>query len=102
MVRDKKKALKIFNKDYFNDFLTIKVQSIEKKITLKPKYHYIFHGASVASPKLFKKPIEILSPNTLGTIELLKFAERNRLNKFIYFSTTAVSGHVDDKLRPYS
>ena len=33
---------------------------------------------------------------------MLKFAERNKLNKFIFFSTTAVSGHVDDKLRPIS
>ena len=103
IVRDKKKAHKIFNnKNYFDDFLTVKVQSIEKKITLKPKYNYIFHAASVASPKLFKNPIDILSPNILGTIELLKFAELNKLNKFIFFSTTAVSGHVDDKLRPIS
>lgn len=103
LVRNKKKALKIFiDENYFHNFLKIRENSILKKIKLKTKYNYIFHAASPSSPKLFKSPIEVLTPNIIGTIELLKFAENNHLDKFIYFSTTAVSGHVDDKLRPIS
>lgn len=101
-VRKKKDALKIFdNKNYFNNFLSIKECSILQKIKLQPKYNYIFHTASIATPKFFaSNPIEVVLPNTLGTIRLLEFSELNKLDKFIFFSTTGVNGHVDDKLRP--
>jgi len=104
IVRKKKEALKIFNKkDYFDNFLSIKECSILQKIALQPKYNYIFHTASIATPKFFaSNPIEVLLPNTLGTIRLLEFSELNKLDKFIFFSTTGVNGHVDDKLRPIS
>jgi nucleoside-diphosphate-sugar epimerase len=103
IVRNKKKALKVFSdQNYFDNFLTIKDISILNKIKLKPKYNYIIHAASVASPKVFHNPVEIINPNIIGTIELLKFAENNNLDRFIFFSTTAVSGHVNDKLRPIS
>lgn len=101
IVRDKKKTYRIFNNKYFNNFLTIHNISIFKEIKLKGKYHYIIHAASIASPKFFKSdPIGVILPNILGTINLLKFAEKNKLEKFIFFSTTGVNGFVDDKLRP--
>lgn len=102
IVRNKKRALKIFNdKKYFKNYLSIKKCSILKKIELRPNYNYIFHTASIATPKFFSSsPIEVVLPNTLGTIKLLEFAELNKLDKFIFFSTTGVNGHLDDKLRP--
>jgi len=101
IVRNKKKANKIF-KDKINlKFLTIHEMSIYEKIKLKPIYDYIFHTASLASPKYFKKdPIGVILPNTLGTINLLKFSEKNKLKRFIFFSTTGVNGFVKDSIRP--
>jgi UDP-glucuronate decarboxylase len=103
IARDKVKAEKIFNKllDDSNNFLSIKIISITESIELAPTYDYIIHSASIASPKLFRSdPIGVATPNILGTMRLLEFAEKNKLKKFIYFSTTGVNGHVDDKLRP--
>ena len=42
--------------------------------------------ASVASPKLFKdNPKGVVLPNTLGTINLLKFAYYNEFKKIYFF-----------------
>ncbi len=102
LVRDIEKAKKVFcNKIYGSDFLNIKALSILDPIQLNPEYDYIIHAASIASPKFFESdPIGVVTPNTLGTIRLLEFAEKNNLKKFIFFSTTGVNGHINDDLRP--
>jgi len=57
--------------------------------------------ASIATPKLFEtNPIEVVLPNTLGTINLLNFASIQNIDKFVFFSTTGVNGFVNDELRP--
>jgi UDP-glucuronate decarboxylase len=102
IVRDIEKAKKVFcNKIYDSDFLNIKALSILDPIQLNPEYDFIFHAASIASPKFFESdPIGVVTPNTIGTIRLLEFAEKNNLKKFIFFSTTGVNGHINDDLRP--
>ena len=101
LVRNKKKANKLFKNEIEDNFVNILDISLYKEIKLKPIYHYIVHAASLASPKYFKdNPIEVILPNILGTVNLLKFSERNNLEKFIFFSTTGVNGFVNDNLRP--
>lgn len=102
-VRDLEKTKKIFNAhDCFKNFLTIKKISILDSIELDTSYNIIIHAASIASPKYFDSdPIGVVAPNTIGTVNLLKFAETmHNLDKFIFFSTTGVNGHVEDSLRP--
>ena len=101
--RDKKKTKNLYDKRYTKKFLTIHKISLLKKITLKNKYNYIIHAASLSSPKFFRdNPIDVVLPNILGTINLLKFSEKKKIDKFIYFSSTGVNGFVDDKARPIS
>ena len=101
-VRNLEVAQKKFKND---DFMILKLMelSILDEIKINKKYDYIFHMASVASPKLFKdNPKGVVLPNTLGTINLLKFATTMNLKRFIFFSTTGVNGFVDDDIRPIS
>ena len=107
VIRSKKKADKVFQ-DFLNDqnFKNVKVNFIKlnfyKDIKIKPKYNFIIHTASIASPSFFtSNPIETSLPNTLGTIKLLEFSEKNnKLKKFIFFSTTGVNGFLNDNERP--
>ena len=101
-VRNLEAAQKKFKNDDFKALNLIEL-SILDEIKINEKYDYIFHMASVASPKLFKdNPKEVVLPNTLGTINLLKFASTINLKRFIFFSTTGVNGFVDDDIRPIS
>ena len=99
-VRNLKIAKTKFENDDIKILKLIKL-SILDEIKINEKYDYIFHMASVASPRLFKNnPKSVVLPNTLGTINLLKFASTMSLKSFIFFSTTGVNGFVDDDQRP--
>ena len=106
LVRNKKKASDIYNRFKLDKKINLNIikKNILKDINLDGQYHYIIHTASLASPSFFtKKPIETILPNSLGLINMLKYAERNKhLKKFIFFSTTGVNGFVDDAIRPIS
>ena len=102
LVRSKVKAKqKFFDLTAKSNINVIKAD-INRPITLKQDYDFILHAASIASPKFFSSnPIETILPNSLGTMNLLKFAEKNKnLKRFIFFSTTGVNGFLDDSLRP--
>ena len=99
-VRNLKEAKNKFKNDDLKILKLVEI-SILEEIKLKEKYDYIFHMASVSSPKLFEEnPKNVVLPNTLGTINLLKFASTMDLQRFIFFSTTGVNGFVDDDMRP--
>lgn len=54
----------------------------------------ILHTASYACPSLFQQdPVGTALPNTIGTNVLLEYAHRNKVEQFIFFSTTGVYGH---------
>jgi len=76
--------------------LKIIVQDICTPINLSEPVDIIIHAASKASPVYFAKhPIETLSPNLLGTINLLKFTEKNKINNFIFLSSGTVYGQFE-------
>ncbi len=101
-IRNKKK-IQEYKKKYKKKFLKIHQISLLDKIKLKNKFNYIIHAASLASPKYFKEyPIDVVLPNIVGTVNLLKFAEKQKLDKFIFFSSTGVNGFVNDSKRPIS
>ena len=63
-----------------------------KPFNLGIKVDYIFHLASRASPAEFQKyPVDILLTNSLGTYNVLKFAEQNNA-RFVLTSTSEVYG----------
>ena len=96
LIRAKKQFISIDNK-----FLNLEKINILEPINIDINYDVIIHMASIATPKLFgTNPIDVVLPNTLGTINLLNFATSQNLEKFVFFSTTGVNGFVDDELRP--
>jgi UDP-glucuronate decarboxylase len=100
IVRDLDKAKNQF-KDLDREFLDLKVLNFLEPIKINNEFNFIIHMASIATPKLFSSnPIDVVLPNTLGTINLLNFASNLDIDRFIFFSTTGVNGFVDEELRP--
>jgi len=59
------------------------------------------HAASQATPKVFQAdPVGTLSPNVLGTANLLNLAVEKKVECFLFFSTSGVHGHVDESAYP--
>jgi UDP-glucuronate decarboxylase len=65
-------------------------------------YDLVIHCASKASPKHFADtPVDVMIPNSILTHALLEQIRlRNPTCKFIYFSTTGVTGFISDEQRP--
>lgn len=72
-------------------------QDVTKPLNLSEKIDYVFHLASPASPNHHSKisyhslAMETMTVNTIGTLELLKLAEKNNA-KFLFASTSEVYG----------
>lgn len=58
-----------------------------------PSFDIIYHLASPASPKQYKKyPVETLMTNSLGTYNLLEFARKSKNGVFVLASTSETYG----------
>lgn len=82
---------------YANDkSLNIISQNVCDAISINEDIDYIVHAASHATPKLFQTdPVGTISPNVIGTHNLLKLAVDKKVKCFLFFSTTGVYGYVD-------
>ncbi len=67
-------------------------QDVSEELTIEEPVDYVMHLASRASPLEFSVfPIQILTSNTLGTINALEVARKNNA-KFLFTSTSEVYG----------
>ena len=59
---------------------------------------YIVHAASITRNDLYLvNPVQVTLPNSLGTWQLLELARREKADGFLYFSSGAVYGKIEDK-----
>jgi len=96
VVRNKETAEKRFA-EYLNDKnFKLVVADMNETFTLSDKLHYIIHAASQASPKYYNiDPVGTLKTNVFGTGELLKLAQKNPIEAFLYFSSGEVYGQTE-------
>lgn len=103
MVRNLSKAKKRFSRYLNREDLVFLVQDVNDPVGLKEEVHFIIHAASLASPKFYKEyPVETLLPNVLGTYQLLRFSERQPLEGFLFLSSGAVYGVLEDEKAVYN
>lgn len=95
LVRDRERALVRFD-HYRNDGnLALIVQDVCSPLRIQGEVDYIVHAASQATPKtFFNDPVGTISPNVIGTDNLLKLALEKKAGCFLFFSTSGVHGHV--------
>ena len=74
--------------------LVIKKVDLNKEINLNFKPDICFHLASITSPSEYiSKPIETITTNILGTINLLNFCVKKKVKKFILLSSGEIYGN---------
>mgnify|MGYP001399374666 CR=1 FL=1 len=99
LVKNIKKAKKLF-KNYLNEpSFKIVHQNVVNKLNIDSKINYIIHGASPADPtKYTDKPIDTLLPNIIGTKNLLEISNHKKFYGFLFLSSGAVYGNLKQKI----
>ncbi|TSC96028.1 MAG: UDP-glucuronate decarboxylase [Parcubacteria group bacterium Athens1014_10] len=101
LVRNIKKARERFIFYKGNKNLKLIIQDVCEEIKINENIDYIIHAASLATPKVFQEnPVGVLSPNVIGTANLLKLAVEKKVKNFLFFSTSGVYGYVDQSSYP--
>lgn len=71
-------------------------------VDLEQDVDYIIHGASNASPDLYKnKPVETMLANIIGLSKMLDLAEEKSARRLLYVSSSEIYGQKTDSL-PFS
>jgi UDP-glucuronate decarboxylase len=103
LVRNVEKANTRFNHYLNNENLQFIVQDVCNPINISEKIDFIIHAASQASPKFYgSDPVGTLNANIIGTSNLLELAKRNKVEKFLYFSSSEVYGNLNEDDIPTS
>ena len=97
LVRNKEKAEIRFNQEIkHNDFELLVGDVIDKEVFAGGEWDYIIHAAGNAHPKAFSlNPVETMTANLLGTINLLEYSKNHNVKKMIYLSTGEVYGEAE-------
>jgi dTDP-glucose 4,6-dehydratase/UDP-glucuronate decarboxylase len=78
-------------------------QDVGKPFQIEEKVDFIFHAASRANPISFKKePIDTIDANVNGTRTLLDYAHKNKIEQFLFFSSSEVYGNPPEDKIPTS
>lgn len=94
-VRNKEKARKRFGTYLDKAYMKLYLKDINEPILYHGRIDYIIHSAGLASTQYYNTiPIEVMMPNVLGTIQLLKLAEEKKAESFLLFSSGEVYGEI--------
>lgn len=96
LVRNIEKAKMVFADFISYPFFKLITNSLLSPLQIEGKIDFIIHAASQASPKFYwSDPVGTSEPNTIGTYNLLQLAREKNTEKFLFFSTSEVYGHLD-------
>lgn len=93
LCRNNNDAISKFSEYIYRTDFKLLIQTVEEEIKYTESVDYIIHAASQANTKLFySDPVGTLSANTIGTYNLLKYANEKKVKGFLFFSSGAVYG----------
>ncbi len=96
MARNIEKFRARFGENVDAKYITVMEDSILEPLHIDGKVDYIIHAASLASPQYYDVcPVDVLSPNVIGTYYLLNLAVEKKCKGFLLFSTGDVYGKLD-------
>ena len=103
LVRNSVKARDRFQQYLPHPNLRFLEQNVCEEFQIDEKIHFIIHAASQASPRYYgRDPVGTILANTQGTTNLLKIAQNNPIESFLYVSSGEVYGKVDPLKIPIS
>lgn len=81
-----------------NNFVPI-IQDVCQKIEIEENIDYIVHGASNTHPVAYStEPISTITTNVIGLYNLLEFALKKKLSKFLFISSVEIYGENDKNI----
>jgi UDP-glucuronate decarboxylase len=79
------------------DYLMFVEQDVSALLGSIPHADFVIHAAGHASPQLYgTRPVDVILPNTHGTLNLLDKARTDKAEGFLFFSSGAVHGFPGD------
>ncbi|MBI3331720.1 NAD-dependent epimerase/dehydratase family protein [Candidatus Peregrinibacteria bacterium] len=101
LVRNQEGAQKRFAHYDGRPDLVLKEHDVCQPFQSDEQIHFIIHAASHASPLHYRRdPVGTLGPNVLGTHHLLSLANAYHAERFLFFSSGDVYGHVSSAQIP--
>ncbi len=95
-IRKPEKAIKTFGNICNRKYFHIVQSNVIEPVTTVDKYDFIVHAASLASPQYYgKSPVEVITPNMMGTYQLLEYARKAGVEGALFFSSGSVYGDGD-------
>lgn len=93
LARDEKRLRERFASSVHESCLHFIIQDIVNPLELTVPVDYIIHAAGDGFPAAFREhPVETMTPALFGTYQLLQYARKNALQKFIYISSGEIYG----------
>lgn len=91
---------RIAHLEHLENFRVLR-HDISDPLDLDEPVHWIVHGASIASPIVYRQyPLETISANVDGTKHLLDLAEKNDVRGIVVMSTSEIYGDPDPSAIP--
>ena len=73
--------------------VTFRDTDISRGVPVEEDVHFVVHGASIASPTLYRRrPLETIDVNVTGTRHLLDLAVHKEVEGFLYLSSSEIYG----------
>lgn len=95
--RNKEMLEKFFAEPIEKKYLVPVVSDLSTELRIDEKIDYIFHIASLASGQYYQtRPLDVISPNILGTWNLLELSRKAGTKGFLYTSSGEVYGHMNN------
>lgn len=95
LARDEKRLKKRFSSSLDDKRLHFIIQDVVNPLELNIPIDYIIHAAGDGFPAAFREhPVETMMPALFGTYQLLQYAKRNAIQKFLYVSSGEVYGKL--------
>ena len=96
LVRNDRKGRARFAHILEEENFSLLVQDVNTPLPESLRVDYIVHAASLASPRYCcSKPVDTILANTVGTNNLLSFASKTGVKKFVFVSSGEVYGKTD-------
>lgn len=99
LARNEVKLRSVLKEFWDNEYLHPVIQDVCDSISIELHFDFVIHAASQASSKYFATdPVGTLKANTVGTINTLDAAVSSHSEAYLYFSSGAVYGELDDSV----
>ncbi len=96
LIRNRRKAESLFG-NILDKNIQLLIADLISPLELNENINFIIHAASLADPQYYKtNPVDVATPNILGTYYLLELAKKKDVDRFLYFSSAEIYGKIQN------